>query len=192
MSKFICRRAVTILTFDNHSLRTIVRSMLATSPPTVSASFVASARQCLGQTLQKSAARQAVLFETTEQDGEYDVKASAKLKGLLAYSRSLYGAGMGIDSIDILTGIVRASSSLRWEPNDTVVDDLATIDADISQAVQSCKEELAGGHVRDITVARAALRKLRCSLADCRAEVESWGGEFPFSRGSSNADCLQL
>lgn len=174
------------------SLRTIVRSMLATSPPTVSASFIASARHCLGQTLQKSVAKQTALFEPIEVNGRYDIKGSAKLNGLLAYARSLYGAGMGFDSIDILTGIVRTATSLRWDPNDTVVNDLAIIDADISQAVQSCKEELAGGHVRDISIARTALRKLRSCLADCRAEVESWGGEFPFSRGSSNADCLQL
>ncbi|KAI5117817.1 hypothetical protein M0805_004947 [Coniferiporia weirii] len=178
-------------------LRTIVRSMLATSPPSVAASFVSAARGCLSQTLQRGMAKQVSLFETRERHGRanadaVDTAPSAKLHGLLAYSRTLYGAGLGFDSIEVLTGVVRATAGLRWGPDDRLVDVLAAIDADISQAIQSCKEELAGGNVRDIGTARTVLRKLRAALAECRAEVEDWGAEFPFSRGSANADCLQL
>ncbi|KAH8108392.1 hypothetical protein DFH11DRAFT_1111340 [Phellopilus nigrolimitatus] len=178
-------------------LRTIVRSMLATSPPSVASSFVSAARGCLSQSLQRGVGKPPMLFETRERHipghgHVIDTAPSAKLNGLLAYTRTLYGAGMGFDSIDILVGIVRATTGLRWEPDDRLADELAIIDADISQAVQSCKEELAGGNVRDVGAARSALRKLRTALADCRAEVEDWGGEFPFSRGSSNAECLQL
>jgi len=174
------------------SLRTIVRSLLATSPPTVSTSFISAARSCLSQSLHNGMSKPSALFETRDDHGHYRIVPSAKLGGLLAYTRSLYGAGMGFDSIDVLSGIVRATSGLRWDSQDGLIDVLAVIDADISQAIQSCKEEWMGGHVRDTGAARAALRKLRAALAECREEVEIWGGEFPFSRGSSNADCLQL
>jgi hypothetical protein len=99
---------------------------------------------------------------------------------------------MGFDSLDLLTTVVHAMTDLRWDPNDTFADVLAVIDADISQAIQSCKEEIASGHTRDIAAARSSLRKLRAAMEDCRAEVETWGGEYPFVRGSANADCLQL
>ena len=111
---------------------------------------------------------------------------------MLSHARSLYGAGMGFDSLDLLTVVVRATTGLRWDPSDSIADVLAVIDADISQAIQSCKEEIASGHTRDINVARSSLRKLRSALDDCRTEIEAWGGEYPFERGSANADCLQL
>lgn len=99
---------------------------------------------------------------------------------------------MGFDSLEILSSIVRATSGLRWDSDDNLADVLAVIDADISQAIQSCKEEIASGRTRDITAARSSLRKLRAALEDSRAEVEAWGGEYPFMKGSANADCLQL
>lgn len=99
---------------------------------------------------------------------------------------------MGFDSLEVLATVVRATTDLRWDRDDSLADVLAVIDADISQAIQSCKEEIASGHTRDITAARSSLRKLRAALEDCRAEVDAWGGEYPFVRGSANADCLQL
>ncbi|THH04177.1 hypothetical protein EW145_g5710, partial [Phellinidium pouzarii] len=129
-----------------HVLRTIVRSMLATSPPNVAASFVSAARGCLTQSLQRGMAKQSALFETRDRHGRVDITPSAKLSGLLAYTRTLYGAGMGFDSIEVLSGVVRATAGLRWDPEDRLVDVLAAVDADISQAIQSCKEELSGGN----------------------------------------------
>lgn len=166
--------------------------MLATSPPSVAASFVSAARGCLSQSLHRSIGKQPLLFERRERHGKIETVSSTRLNGLLSYIRTLYGAGMGFDSLDILSGIVRATTGLRWDEDDQLANDLAIIDADISQAIQSCKEEYASGNARDINTARTALRKLRAALAECRENVESWGGEFPFSRGSANADCLQL
>ena len=165
--------------------------MLATSPPSVAATFVSAARGCLSQSLQRSMSKQPALFEPRDSHGKVYFVPTAKLSGLLSYTRTLYGAGMGFDSLDILSGIVRSTSGMRWRADDSLVDVFAIIDADISQAIQSCREELLSGNVRDITAARTALRKLRKALAECRKEVESWGAEFPFSRGSANADCLQ-
>lgn len=99
---------------------------------------------------------------------------------------------MGFESIDILGSMVRATSGLRWSEEGQMADVLAMIDADISQAIQSCKEEMARGCIRDIVDARKALHNLRTALNECQVEVESWGGEFPFERGASNAACLQI
>lgn len=166
--------------------------MLATNPPTVAASFVSSARSYLTKTMQRGLTKQTLIFDKKERHGRIEIVPTTKLNGLLEYTRSLYGAGMGFDGIELLTGVVRATSGLRWGPSDHLIDVFAIIDVDISQAIQSCKEELANGYVRDIGIARTALRKLRGALVDCRREVESWGGEFPFSRGCSNADSLQF
>ncbi|KAL5479094.1 hypothetical protein ACEPAI_2382 [Sanghuangporus weigelae] len=173
-------------------LRAIVRSMLATSPPSVSSSFVTAARTCLKQSAQRGIGKQPLLFETREWHGRIETTPTARLNNLLTYTRTLYGAGLGFDSLDVLAGIVRATAGLRWDSDDHLVDELAVIDADISQAIQSCREEYASGNVRDISIVRTALRRLRVALNDCRAEVESWGGEFPFSRGNANAECLQI
>lgn len=166
--------------------------MLATSPPSVSACFVSAARGCLSQSLHRSIAKQTTLFEVRERHGRNELLPTPRLSGLLSYIRTLYGAGMGFDSLEVLVGVVRATSGLRWDAEDRLAVELAVIDADISQAIQSCKEEHASGNVRDLNTARTALRKLRVALAECRSEVEEWGGEFPFPRGSANADCLQF
>jgi len=171
----------------------MVRSLLATSPPTVAASFVSAARSCLTQSHHRGHLKPAILFEARDSDhGRRNVVPTPNLNGLLSYTRSLYGAGMGFESIEILSGIVRSTSGLRWTAEDDLAQVLAVIDADISQAIQSCREEMGGGHIRDISGARAAMWQLRTALTDCRTEVDSWGGEFPFSRGKLNADCLQL
>lgn len=191
-----CPAQTDCLYLSFNSLRTIVRSMLATSPPNVAANFVSAARGCLSQSLQRSMAKQPVLFEIRDlhsKDSRGQVMPTAKLSNLLSYARTLYGAGMGFDSLDLLSNITRTTAGLRWRADDNLlVETLAIIDTDISQAIQSCREELLNGNVRDITAARNALRKLRRALADCRKDVEGWGGEFPFSRGSANADCLQF
>ena len=129
--------------------------MLATSPPSVAASFLSAARGCLSHSHQRSLIKQTGLFETRERQGRIETVPSPRLCSLLSYTRSLYGAGMGFDSLEVLTGIVRASSGLRWDTGDSLCDELAIIDADIDQAIQSCREEYASGNVKDLIAARS-------------------------------------
>ena len=164
--------------------------MLATNPPSVAQAFTTAARQRLLRVDATAIPDTTGIFDAGA--GDRTAAPTEKLHDILVRIRTLYGSGLGFASLRILSRVVGTTIGIRWENDSDMEDVLANIDADISQAVQSCKEELAGGHVRDISIARTALRKLRSCLADCRAEVESWGGEFPFSRGSSNADCLQL
>ncbi|TDL19796.1 hypothetical protein BD410DRAFT_791666 [Rickenella mellea] len=162
--------------------------MLATNSPAMAASFTSAARSRLGQFRCKTRSEAAVLFTITSSDPT----PTPELRSLLAYVRSLYGAGMGFDSIGILTKIIRATSGLRWDEEGDMADVLAIIDADISQAIQSCREELASGYLRDVTVARQTLEDVRAALKDCQVTVERWGGEFPFERGAANAQGLRI
>ena len=166
--------------------------MLATNPPSVAASFVSAARGCLSHSQQRHLVKQTGLFDTRERHGSFESIPSARLHALLSYTRSLYGAGMGFDSLEVLTGVVRASSVLRWEADDALPNELAMIDADISQAIQSCREEFTSGNVHDPIAARTTLLKLRAALIECRSEIEEWGGEFPFARGLANAESLRV
>lgn len=98
---------------------------------------------------------------------------------------------MGFDSIEILTNIVRATIGLRWGEEGPLADILAVIDSDISQGIQSCREEMASGNVTDVDKARSIIRNLLVAFADCLQDVERWGGEFPFEKGVVNAEALK-
>jgi len=119
-----------------YSLRSIVRSLLATNPPTLASAFTTTARSRLRQTNTKSAAlkpyplfiRQSMTSRATPTQHLHDV---------LRRARSLYGAGLGFSSLSLLTAIVRASVGLRWEDDDDMADLLAIIDADIGQGIQA-------------------------------------------------------
>lgn len=58
------------------------------------------------------------------------------LHGALRRTRSLYGAGMGLASLGVLTSIVRASIGLRWETESSVERILAALDTDIGEALK--------------------------------------------------------
>lgn len=74
---------------------------------------------------------------------------------------------------------------LQWELDSEMEDALIVLDADLAQAVQSCREQLISGSdlVKDINGARDAVAALRSAINECRDVVESWGGEFPLEKG---------
>ena len=91
-------------------------------------------------------------------------------------------SGLGFASLGILSHVVSATVGLRWEDDSDMEDVLANIDADISQAIQSSKEELDGGRVTDIQAAREVVQELRSAVNDSQMDVKKWDGEFPFER----------
>ena len=67
-------------------------------------------------------------------------------------------------------------------------DVLAHIDADISQGIQSSKEEFDGGRVTDIQDAREIGQELRSAVGESQIDVKKWDGAFPFERAASSLE----
>ncbi|GBE81302.1 hypothetical protein BKA93DRAFT_815574 [Sparassis latifolia] len=170
-------------------LRAVVRTMLATSPPAVTSAFTTAARRHLEKVNARTPPTRVKLFVRLN-DGTS--RPSAELPHALRRARVLYGAGMGFTSLGVLTGFVRATIGLRWEEDSEIADVLAAIDADITQAIQSSKEEMAAGSVTDIAAARTAVGELHAALIDSSRDVESWNGEFPFERAVASIQYWKL
>lgn len=119
---------------DDSSLRSIMRTMLATGPPGVAQRFTSAARTRLCQTNARCPPNPYTLFR--RQTREEPSKSTTLLFETLARARSLYGAGMGFASLGILASVIRATIGLRWEDDGDMADILAVIDADVGQAIQ--------------------------------------------------------
>ncbi|KAJ7358436.1 hypothetical protein DFH08DRAFT_770284 [Mycena albidolilacea] len=163
-------------------LRAIVRSMVASATPGIATALTAAARDRLQQTNARCHPGTYNLFTTY---GAH-VTPTPQLQDVLKRARALYGSGMGFASLSVLGSAVRSTIGLHWDGEGDVADILAVIDADIAQAIQSCKEEVEAGRVGDYTSARKALADLRSTVDASYADVETWGGEFPFERAASS------
>jgi hypothetical protein len=95
---------------------------------------------------------------------------------------------MGFASLGVLESVVRATIGLRWEDVGELSDILALVDADISQAIQSSKEEIDAGRIGDLASARQIVTELRAAVRDSFLDCETWGGEFPFERASGSIE----
>ncbi|OCH86245.1 hypothetical protein OBBRIDRAFT_797383 [Obba rivulosa] len=170
-------------------LRAIVRGVLATSPPTLASAFTAAARQRLMQTNATAPPCAADLFAIRASDGMAEPKR--ELKEVLARARTLYGAGMGFASLKVLAEVVRATIGLRWEESE-MDNTLAAIDADISQAIQSSREELEGDRVTDLDRAREAVNVLRAAVTESQKDAGVRGVGFPFERGAASLNFWKI
>ncbi|KAJ7289357.1 hypothetical protein C8J57DRAFT_1430216 [Mycena rebaudengoi] len=169
-------------------LRAIVRSMVASATPGIATALTSAARDRLQQTNAKSLPNSSCLFTTYG----LDVAPTQQLHELLKRARALYGSGMGFASLGLLAFAVRSTIGLRWELDGEVAEILAVIDADVAQAIQSCKEEKEAGRIGDYTFARKVLSELRCAVDASFGDVEEWGGEFPFERASSSLEYWKI
>ena len=156
--------------------------MLATSPPSTAQAFTAAARQRLLRTHADEVPDTTGVFSTAP-DGT-SAAPTEKLEEVLVRARTLYGCGMGFASLKILARIVGATIGLRWTEDGPMEEVLALIDTDISQGIQSSKEELDGGRVIDLQAARAVVHTLRSAVEDSQMDVRKWNGAFPFERAA--------
>lgn len=166
-----------------------MRATLATSPPSLAGSFTAAARQRLVQTNAVPTPHSGELFGARA-DGR--AVPTAELKSVLVRVRALYGAGLGLASLKVLASVVRCTKGRRWEESGIMENTFSDIDADISQALQSTREELDGGRVSDLGSAREVLRELRTTLRESQEEVKSWGGVYPFERAAATLEFWKL
>lgn len=171
------------------SLRAILRATLASCPPNTATAFTAAARKRLMRINSRSRPCATSLFNVMD-DGLG--VPTPNLHAFLRRSRALYGAGMGLMSLSVLTEVVRATVGIRWDLDGETADILAAVDADISQAYQSSKEELGSGRVSDPNVARMAVQGLAAAVNESLRDCEMWGGEFPFEQALAITDCWKL
>ncbi|KIM74734.1 hypothetical protein PILCRDRAFT_827939 [Piloderma croceum F 1598] len=167
-------------------LRAITRSLLASGSPNLASAFTTAARSRLCQTNAKCPPNPSTLFAIRQNDGM--VVPTSQLNEALSRARTLYGAGMGFASLGVLESVVRATIGLRWEDVSELSDILALVDADISQAIQSSKEEIDAGRIGDLASARQIVTELRVAVRDSFVDCETWGGEFPFERASGSIE----
>ncbi|KAG7087016.1 hypothetical protein E1B28_012994 [Marasmius oreades] len=104
----------------------------------------------------------------------------------LIHGRSLYGIGMGLAALEVLAFIVSATVGIRWREGDKLYGALVVLDSDITQAIQSCKEEKEAGRIVDQTRMRKVVENLRSVLKESSEEVRSWDGVFPFDKATSS------
>lgn len=92
----------------------------------------------------------------------------------------------------LLAQPVRATSALFWEEGGEMEIVLAEIDADISQALQSSREEMDSGRMVDITAARSAISDLKAAVRESKLAVQQWGGTYPFERAEATLEFWKL
>ena len=180
------------LIFFVGSLQAMVRGLLSSSRPDVAAAFTAAARAHLTRRNIFAISNRAALFSPVEtiDDAEGTIPLwapTADLEPLLRRTRMAYGAGLGVESLETLTNIVEVVAETHWKEDDGVnsmENILAAIDQDISQAVESAKQQIEAGHIDDIERAGQVKEALFKALQKCEQSVGVWNAEmFPFPRG---------
>lgn len=104
----------------------------------------------------------------------------------------MYGVGLGLTALRHLTPAIQQTIGLRWEDDDEMADSLAVLDSDMTQAIQSGKDELMRENGAGLNEARAIVKELRLRLSEASASVKSWGGEFPFERTQASLEYWKL
>ncbi|KAJ3004307.1 hypothetical protein NUW54_g4875 [Trametes sanguinea] len=151
------------------SLRSFARATLASSPPDVAVTFTKAARSHLAKTGAMRPPAAGTLFVQLE--GEWE--PTDELSGVLSRCRMLYGAGMGVNALTVLTDVVKESVGVTWKEDSRMEEMLALVDTDLCQAIQSAKEEMdrVGGKGADVEAARKAREKLRDALMASREDA---------------------
>ncbi|TBU31754.1 hypothetical protein BD311DRAFT_776035 [Dichomitus squalens] len=164
-------------------MQAITRALLCSSPPEVTAAFVTAVWTRLKKTATACEVPKPVTLFVAAECIDSAWKPSGELGEVLRRSRVLYGAGMGLASLKILTAVVIGAARLGWVPDDEMEDYLAVIDADICQAIVSSKQEIDAGVTNSQEVADVRQGMLD-ALEDCRAAMQE---AFPFERGYMDA-----
>ncbi|KAI0633318.1 hypothetical protein C8Q77DRAFT_1057093 [Trametes polyzona] len=178
-----------------NDLQAFVRTTLATSSPSTAGIFTAAARRHLAKTNATALPAPGTLFIQTAADAtgaQPEWRPAPELSDVLARCRMLYGSGLGSASLALLTDVVKNAVGMRWEIDSHMEDLLAAIDADLTQAIQSTKEEIDSGRIADLGAAKATRDALHVALLEEKRDVEGWGGDFPFERGLSTVELWKL
>ncbi|KAJ3916359.1 hypothetical protein F5877DRAFT_69127 [Lentinula edodes] len=149
-------------------LRCAVRGLLASGTSGTASQFSAAARKHLRESGALLAPRPESLFDKNVGSGE--IIPTHTLKEVIARARTVYGVGMGFASLEILIPIVEATRGAKWKRDGSTAEILTEVDADIVQAIQSCKEELVSDRLKDRGGARQIVSKLQYAIQNCSSE----------------------
>jgi len=165
-------------------LRAVCRQLLATSDKATQNAFTNVARTRMLRTSKKPLPSKDSLFTDVHTN---EPQPTQVVYETLARARSVFGVGLGFESLHILLFLIRATSGLRWELDSKMEDALIILDADVAQAIQSCKEQVAAKVATkeplDLEAYRQQLKELKGAMEDIRTETDAWGGEFPYEKG---------
>ncbi|KAF9076350.1 hypothetical protein BDP27DRAFT_1313183 [Rhodocollybia butyracea] len=156
-------------------LRCAVRGLLASGKSGIASAFSAAARKHLLESGALVVPNPESLFVRDPRDGE--IIPTETLTEVLARARTVYGVGMGFQSLELLIPFVQATIDARWAENSHTAEILAEVDADIVQAIQSCKEELETDCAKERGTARQIVSRLQRAIHD-----SSRGGKLPFEK----------
>ncbi|KAK7443988.1 hypothetical protein VKT23_015385 [Stygiomarasmius scandens] len=176
---------------STEDLRSAIRGLLSSGMPGVASAFTLAARERLTHIDVSSVPGSRPLFEYRDM-GISDPSPTEWLFETLARTRTLYGVGMGFTSLEILSSVVKSTVGFKWNQQGEMARTLTVVDADIGQAIQSCKEEIEGGKAPNTDRMREIVESLRSAVKESMADVESWGGEFPFERASISVEFWKL
>ncbi|KAG8931943.1 hypothetical protein FRC03_002155 [Tulasnella sp. 419] len=165
-------------------LRAVCRQLLATSDKATQNVFTNVARTRMLRQSKKPLPSRESLFKNAHTN---DPLPTQVVYDTLARARSIFGVGLGFESLHILLFLIRSTSGLRWELDSKMEDALIVLDADLAQAIQSCKEQVASkvatNQPLDLEAYRHQLKELKTAMEDIRKETDAWGGEFPYEKG---------
>jgi hypothetical protein len=165
-------------------VRATLRSLLASGPAGLPEAFVQIARDYTKKNFSKRISCPHTLF--TNDPVSQETVSTKSLWEQVAVARTLFGIGLGFEALPMLTAIVDATLQLRWMVDSKLEQDLAIIDGDIAQAMQSCREQ--APNVTEVQAALNAVKSLKKALLESRDIVGEWGGEFVFDRGLCSTD----
>ncbi|KAJ4472324.1 hypothetical protein J3R30DRAFT_3298863 [Lentinula aciculospora] len=149
-------------------LRCAVRGLLASGTSGTASAFSAAARKHICESGALLPPNPEFLFDRDVGNGE--ISPTQTLKEVIARARTVYGVGMGFASLEILLSIVEATIGTNWKTDGSTAEILTEVDADIVQAIQSCKEELETDRVKERDTARRIVDKLQRAIQDSSRE----------------------
>ncbi|KAK1495324.1 aldo/keto reductase [Colletotrichum cuscutae] len=153
------------------NLRVIMRSLLAAHPD-VTTTFEAETRIYV---------RDAALLSA-----QGELSSEATLRKTQATIRCMLGCGLSLESIPLMTRVVRAGIKLLVDPETTKEKAnavLASVDGDIVQIMTAVEKRLlAATRESLIDDERDVVTNLHESLLECRAIIEEKGMEYPYTR----------
>ncbi|KAJ3790518.1 hypothetical protein GGU10DRAFT_340337 [Lentinula aff. detonsa] len=149
-------------------LRCAIRGLLASGTSGIASAFSAAARNHLYESGALIPPNLDSLFDKNVGNGE--ITPTRTLREVIARARTVYGIGLGFASLEILIPVVEATIGAKWERDGPTAEILTEVDADIVQAIQSCKEELLSDRVKERGAARQIVNRLQSGVEDSSQE----------------------